>query len=147
MVAAERHIERNDRIRETAKRNPSWSMAQIAETLGLTRGVVVGVLDRHRGTVATERRPGWEARAAAPKAPPPTPKPPAAASVYEARPETEHPDGMLRVNLVSLRSHHCRAPLDYGANGLRTFCGLDTVVMSSYCRHHRLRYGGLRVAV
>ena len=143
MAAVERNIERNDRIRETAKRNPSWSMVQVAQNLGLTRGVVVGVLDRDRGTVATERRPGWEARTAAPKAPPATPRPPAAVSAKEPVPETRHPDGMLRVNLVSLRSHHCRAPLDArGSNGLETFCGLEKVPMSSYCRHHRLRYGG-----
>lgn len=146
MVAVERNVERNDRIREAARRNPHRTYAELANDLGLTRGVVVGVLDRLHGRVAASRRPVAKAALVAPKAPQKPATPPAAPAARPQRPDTQHPEGMLRVNLVSLQSRHCRAPLEHGANKLMTYCGLEKVPLSSYCQHHRLRYGGGNLA-
>lgn len=119
------HAARNESIKDLWRRNPSWTADTVADTLGLTKNIVIGVL--HRSGLLNDKSRG----AVAPRLP------------IRCEPILEEDIGGRKpVPFVHLESHHCRWPVGRGSDGLASFCGDKKYLTTSYCEAHFNRHRG-----
>jgi hypothetical protein len=135
-------------MRETMARRRRWTPEAIAEVrvlwdqgltlrvigerLGISRGTVSGVADRHGFTrrVEPEMIRAWKARGKV------------NAPARLAR--RVHPEGLralegLGITLMELRPVHCRWPVGEAHGAAQRFCGAEAAGGSVYCAGHGAR--------
>lgn len=115
---------RNESIKELWQKNPGWTAEAVAAALGLTKNVVIGVLNRSGLLDGT--------RGLAPR-----PKPRLCEPVLDEDIGDRKP-----VEFMKLEPHHCRWPVGRGKDGLASFCGAKKLLKTSYCEDHFKRNRG-----
>jgi hypothetical protein len=146
-------------MRETMARRRQWTPERIAEVrllwdagltltaigerLGISRGAVSGVVDRHGFTrrAEPERIREWKARGRVRvqksedqriRRPRPSPRPSLSDHLIS--------DHLIPgVTLMELRPQHCRWPVGEASGALQRFCGQEVVGGSVYCAGHSAR--------
>jgi GcrA cell cycle regulator len=144
-------------MRETMAKRRQWTPERIAEVrelwdagltltaigerLGISRGAVSGVVDRHGFTRRDEpeRIREWKARGKV-RLPP---RPRVRRRVQQEIPPTGQRIGWQEtgsgITLMQLKPMHCRWPVGEASGALQRFCGHEVVGGSVYCAGHGAR--------
>jgi hypothetical protein len=126
-----------DRLRDTLAKGwaKGLSARQIGEKLGLSRGAVIGLVNRAR-THGDDR---FRSRPIAPKPPPKVRKLKPVDEVGNRKPPPPPPPRLEppkpRV-LVDLDWRDCRWPVGAAADGRHLMCGMPQVPGRPYCKRH-----------
>lgn len=134
-----------DKAREAySLREAGMSSQQIANSWGVSRNVIVGLVWRAKKQFGLPPLPEKQFH---PKRPPRPRKPRQPRAIVAAKAKTvtvvlsRAPDAPspLMVTLLDLQAHHCRWPEGLGKGLQSTYCGHQQAEGSSYCPHHQWR--------